>query len=172
MAIFDPPVLYQTTHIQTSLMDDPIFSVAFLPWPSRNQSLQGMFQNLNCRRCLTKRWGNDRWTRNCTETGGQSEKIQALFYWKFSTLHLWCYEKRNSKKTGLITWKMQSRNMANVGEWSFDFDATESLKGPLVVRDQKGWPACNHSRSIRASKPLPKHQKWFKNGFPFKLAQV
>ena len=46
--------------------------------------------------------------------------------------------KRNSKKTALITWKMQSRNMANVGECSFDFDATESLKGPLVVRDQKG----------------------------------
>ena len=39
-----------------------------------------------------------------------------------------------------------------VGACALDLEATESLKGPLVVRDQNGWPACSHSRSIRASK--------------------
>ena len=38
-----------------------------------------------------------------------------------------------------------------VGACNFDLEATESLKGPLEVRDQNGCPALTHSNSTKAS---------------------
>ena len=45
------------------------------------------------------------------------------------------HKKVRLRQLGLLKQSVFTRNMVKVGAWVFDFAATESLKGPLVLRD-------------------------------------